>query len=437
VEDTRIGPYRLLETLGQGTFSTVEKAVQEPLGRTVALKVLKSQIAVASTFADQLVAEGAVLRELAHPNVVFLLDAGRSPTGRPYLALECIDGISLAQLLAKKQVLQRTTALSIAVGIASALAHVHERGYVHCDVKPSNVLLTKSGNVKLIDFGIAQRTNDTRTSASSVEAAPKTDTFGTPAYMSPEQVLGSAVDGRSDLYSLGVLLYQMLYGHRPVDPQTRSAGAREKSVLVRKNARSGNDEEDARAALATRAPHLDRIVTRLLQKSPHARYANAVEVVERLQTALRAETHRDPTVWVRAAMGEPIDGDADTPRARSRTSRVVAGQVLVGIVFLLGVVAIEAGRGPHMQGHTLGPRTLELVPEKAGGLRVLASPWAHVLIDGRHVETTPFARAIPLAAGTYWVTLTHPDAPSVERQVTIVHNETLTLDVSMPIVHLE
>src|SRR5262249_11244789 len=156
----------------------------------------------------------------AHPNVALLLDSARTSTGRPYLVLEYVDGPSLKKLLAKKRVLSVEGALAIACGVCSALEHVHERGIVHRDVKPGNILFSHAGVVKLVDFGIAQRARgggaplesaSTSVSAEGITPSgrfapePVKDAFGTPAYMSPEQILGDFVDGRSDLFSLGVV----------------------------------------------------------------------------------------------------------------------------------------------------------------------------------------------------------------------------------------
>ncbi|MDB5220911.1 MAG: Serine/threonine-protein kinase PknB, partial [Myxococcaceae bacterium] len=157
MSEIRFGSYRVVEALGSGAISTIYRAVQEPLGRIVALKALKTQISPTSSFGEQLDREAKILRDLAHPNVVLLLDVARTASGRPFLVLENVEGPSLHQLLAKKRILGVDAALAVGCGICAALEHVHERGVVHRDVKPSNVLLTNNGVVKMIDFGIAQR----------------------------------------------------------------------------------------------------------------------------------------------------------------------------------------------------------------------------------------------------------------------------------------
>jgi serine/threonine-protein kinase len=471
MSELRFGNYRITGTLGSGALSAIYQAVQEPLGRVVAIKALKTQIAATSSFGEQIEREAKILADLAHPNVVLLLEAGRTPSGRPYLVLEHVDGISLQRLLGspdeapgrssppngKKKPLPVRSVLAIACGICAALEHIHARGVVHRDIKPSNVLLSRSGVVKMIDFGIAQRPlTGSMSDALGTEGITATgrmapeqvkDAFGTPAYMSPEQILGDFVDGRSDLFSLGVVLYEMLSGSRPFDGPGGDDAKRSAAQRIRR---------DAPAPLHKQAPHVpravERIVMRLLEKSPNDRYPSAGIVKERLESALRAETREDPAALVRAALidagfGAPEGTDgapskdeaarARSPRPRAQAamslSRVVLGFAVIAAAFVGGAVALEATNARAGE-RDVGARPLELVPRYAGGLGVVATPWAHVSVDGQPIETTPFARPIPLAAGKHWVTLTHPEgAAPVEREIEIVPGEVVTLDVTIPL----
>ena len=220
--------------------------------------------------------------------------------------LENVEGPSLQQVLEKKRMLPLEAALAIASGVCAALEHVHERNVVHRDVKPGNVLLTQGGVVKLIDFGIAQRAHTASLSDAfgtegltpSGRMAPEAvkDAFGTPAYMSPEQILGDFVDGRSDLFSLGVVLYQMLSGSRPFEAPKSEARTSRPPLGGAPADRSAAQRirRDAPAPLRERAPHVprtvERLVMRLLEKAPNERHANASEVLERLQRELRVLT---------------------------------------------------------------------------------------------------------------------------------------------------
>ena len=442
MSEIRIGSFRVEETLGTGALATIYRAVQEPVGRVVALKALKTQIAPGSSFAEQLDREAKVLADLVHPNIVLLLDSGRTPAGRPYLVLEHVDGPSLEKVLSKKKKLSVETALAVGAGLCAGLEHAHARGVIHRDVKPSNLLLASTGVVKLIDFGIAQRarspsisdTLGTEGITPSGRMAPEQlkDAFGTPAYMSPEQILGDFVDGRSDLFSLGVVLYQMLTGVRPFE-----GGGGGRSIR-RETPKPVRD-------LAPQVPRAtERMVMRLLEKSPNDRYANASLVLERLQAQLRAQTREDPNGIVRGALVETgflqrekrtgSSADASPPRSANRgLARAIYGFVGIAVAFAVAIVAIEGTSWSAGDGRRAGDRPLELVPERAGGLRVVATPWAYVKVDGQQVETTPFARPIPLPAGKHFVTLVHPDATPVEREVVIAPGEISSIDVTLDV----
>ncbi|MGH7296475.1 MAG: serine/threonine-protein kinase, partial [Polyangiaceae bacterium] len=216
--------YEVLEELGSGALSSVYKAVELPLGRTVALKVLKATIATTSPFASQLEREARVLAELCHPNIGMLLGYVKTDA-RLMLVLEFVDGVSLSELLRKKPAMSPDAAAAIGAAVARGLAHAHERGVVHRDIKPANILVSRRGEVKLFDFGIAQRASQT---GEPVGLAPMrlddVAAFGTPAYMSPEQILGEDVDQRSDVFSLGVVLYQLVCGARPFERGDEAEG---------------------------------------------------------------------------------------------------------------------------------------------------------------------------------------------------------------------
>jgi serine/threonine-protein kinase len=471
VSEARFGDYRVTDTIGAGALSTIYKAVQEPLGRIVALKALKSQIAPTSSFGEQLDREAKILADLAHPNIVLLLEAGRSTSGRPYVVLEHVDGPSLHDVLerTKKHTLEVPAALAVACALSSALEHVHERGIVHRDVKPGNVLLSRTGVVKLIDFGIAQRPRTHSVSDGVAEGitasgrmAPEAlkDAFGTPAYMSPEQILGDFVDGRSDLFSLGVVLYQMLSGVRPFEDGGKDIDKDRRSAAQR-------IRRDPAPPLRERAPDcpraVERIVMRLLEKSPNDRYPNAAAVRERLEAALKSETREDPAALVKGALaGAGLGTDASAAPASSgelitakkkresgtRTGtgtftgrkRVLGlrtaylGFLAIGVLFSLAAFGVEMRGGANGEVRGAGSKPLELLPDRAGGLRVVATPWAYVKVDGALVETTPFARPIPLAMGKHWVTLSHPDATPIEREIEIIAGETITLEVTLDLV---
>lgn len=423
--------FRVLEELGSGALSSVYKAVEEPVGRTVALKVLKSTIAPSSPFAAQLEREARVLGQLNHPNVGSLHSFSKTDV-RMHLVLEFVDGFSLAAVLKKRPGVPPDSVAAIGAAVARGLAHAHERGIVHRDIKPANVLVSRRGEVKVFDFGIAQRASD----ASAGPLAPRHEdvtAFGTPAYMSPEQILGETVDARSDIFSLGVVLYQLLCGARPFERGDEGAG-RPSAQRIRR---------DPPIPLHRRAPDvplgLERIVMRAIEKLPADRYQTAEALADQLEEFADARSGMRSEALVlqaleHAGLVEPREGAGTrAPRERARASvrRAVAG--LAG----LGVVAIAAGvvlqTTARREGQSAGSRPLELVPAAPGYLRVLATPWAEVWIDGQRVDVTPFARALPLPSGTHYLTLVHPNAPVEKRTFVVQSGETRTIDVVMAV----
>jgi hypothetical protein len=439
--ETRIDGFRVLEELGSGALFSVYKATQEPLGRTVALKMLKPTIAPGSAFAAQIEREARVLAELCHPNVSLLYDFVKTEAGM-YLVLEYVDGFSLSTVLAKLGAgagLPPDVAAAIGVEVARGLAHAHERGIVHRDVKPANVLLSKRGEVKIADFGIAQRESLPSLDeplASLPNPRLEDSAFGTPAYMSPEQILGEVVDSRSDVFSLGVVLYQLVCGARPFEKGDESD----------RRAAAQRIRRDPAIPLHRRAPDvprgLERIIMRSLEKLPMDRYSSAAALADHLEEFLEARGQPPRRrLAVRALVQTglvPLDTDAgalvEAPREiRASTRPTILGLAAIALLAVGGGIAIQASGWSHREGLQAGDRPLELVPAASGGLRVLATPWAEVWVDGQIVETTPFARAVPLAAGPHYVRLRHPNAPDEKRVINVTPGETVTLDVAMDI----
>ncbi len=207
--DIAIPGYRILRMLGQGGMASVFLAVQESLDREVALKVMAPALAATPEFAERFLREGKLTAKLQHPNIVTIHDIGVH-NGLFYLSAEFIPRGTLKERIAERG-LSVGEALNVLGDIAHGLDYAHEKGVVHRDVKPGNVLFRKDGRAVLADFGIA-KAMDGGTSSTMAGMS-----VGTPDYMSPEQARGEAVDGRSDLYSLGVMLYEMLTGRPPYE----------------------------------------------------------------------------------------------------------------------------------------------------------------------------------------------------------------------------
>src|SRR5215212_4479174 len=227
LEDRRrsqIPGYRLMEKCGKGAMATVYKARQESLDRVVAIKVLPKKMNDNAEFVDRFYKEGRAAARLSHNNIVQAYDVGYSPEGFHFFVMEYIEGKTLYDAMQPPPVgegraFTETEALDIAIQITDALAHAHDRGLIHRDVKPKNILLTSRGVAKLTDLGLARATDDKDAAESEAGKA-----YGTPYYISPEQIRGEVdIDFRADIYSLGATMYHLVTGRPPFEAETPSA----------------------------------------------------------------------------------------------------------------------------------------------------------------------------------------------------------------------
>ena len=420
----------VVKKLSTGPITDLYHAIQEPLGRPAFIKALGSSILPSSPFAASLEREARLLAELDHPNILKVYDFVRRGE-RMWLVLEYVDGVSLEEVMKKVKRLPEAFACAVALEVCRALAHAHEHGVVHRDVQPKNVLLGKDGTLKLANFSVAF---DERM-PTAPELLEGGTGYGGPSYMSPEQILGERADGRSDLFSLGVLLYEMLSGERPFDgPDDRST-----SLRIRR---------DPVPPLSKKAPGinaaLERLTQRCLEKMPSDRFDSSQEARTILEAAAR-ELGADPTspllrdTLIRARLVE-----GSLPKGlNAKQAPAVEGRVGVAVGGLFAALLLIVAGGSAIQllsGKTAGTavaaqagRRLELLPAGRAFLRVVAHPWAHVIVDGQEVEITPFARPIPLSAGSHYVRLEHPNAPVERRTIELTPGETLLLDVTLKV----
>ncbi len=284
---SRIAHFEVLSLIGAGGMGEVYRARDTRLGRDVAIKVLPVEFAADPERLRRFEQEARAVAALSHPHILALFDVG-THEGSPYLVTELLEGESLQDRL-RSGALPVRKAVETAVQIAQGLAAAHEKGIVHRDLKPANVFLTKDGQVKILDFGLAKlappRSPEERAKATTVmEATDAGMVLGTVAYMSPEQVVGKPLDARSDLFSLGIVLYEMLSGKRPFQketaPETMAAILREDPpdlVEIRKSIPQG----------------LARIVRHCLEKEPSSRFQSARDVgfdLESLSQSTSAST---------------------------------------------------------------------------------------------------------------------------------------------------
>jgi serine/threonine protein kinase len=264
-----LGGFRILRRLGAGAMADVYLAEQSSLKRHVAVKVLKPHLAADETYVRRFQREAEAAASLIHANIVQIYEVGR--VGQfYYLAQEYVQGLNLRQWLERHGAPDLRQALSIMRQVAAALAKAGQHGIVHRDIKPENIMLTRAGEVKVADFGLARVSG----SGDALHLTEVGMTLGTPMYMSPEQIEGRPLDPRSDLYSLGVTCYQMLAGQPPFSGDTAL------SVALQHLKRQPEPLENHRPDLP---PSLCRIVHKMLAKSPEHRFASAAELLRELR----------------------------------------------------------------------------------------------------------------------------------------------------------
>jgi predicted ATPase len=296
--------YRIVRELGRGGMGVVYLADDLQLGRSVALKFLPVRLAEDRVARALLVAEARAAAMLDHPNVATVFEIGESDDGRMFIAMAYYDGETLRERL-ERAPLGREEAVAIAVDVARGLAAAHAQGLVHRDIKPGNLLVTADGRVKILDFGLAERADPDRTKS--------THAMGTLAYMSPEQARGETVDARTDLWSLGVVLYEMLARRRPF------AGDSALALLyaILQETPPALEEADC-------PPALRQVLDRALAKKPAARYQHAGELLAALQSLHEAE-RLQPAAAPPAYLTSFVGREHEIAQGRSilRTARLV------------------------------------------------------------------------------------------------------------------
>jgi eukaryotic-like serine/threonine-protein kinase len=303
VSDTLIGTlfdgrYQVVRKLGAGGMANVYLAEDQELGRRVAIKILNDRHANDEQFVERFRREAKNAAALSHPNIVSIYDRGEAE-GTYYIAMEYLDGRSLKELIVSRGPAPLNVAIEYARQILSALRFAHRHGIVHRDIKPHNVLVDADGRVKVTDFGIARAGASQMTEAGSI--------VGTAQYLSPEQARGTNVDQRSDLYSLGIVLYELLTGTLPFNGDTPV------EIAMKHLSQTPELPSHLRPELPR---ELDLVVTRALAKDPDERYQSAEEMdadLERLSrgAAVSAETEESATQIMRAPTG-PMSATAAT-----------------------------------------------------------------------------------------------------------------------------
>ena len=260
--------YEIIEQIGTGGMSDVYKAKCHKLNRYVAIKVMKSEFSEDKTFVSKFRAEAQSVAGFTHPNVVNVYDVG-DENGVYYIVMELVEGITLKKYIEKRGKIPFKEAVSIAIQVANGLDAAHKHNIVHRDIKPQNIIISKEGKVKVTDFGIAKVASSSTINSSS--------TMGSVHYISPEQARGGYSDARSDIYSLGITIFEMLTGTVPFDGDSTVAVA----------VQHIQDEIPAPSTVVADIPlSIDRIVIKCTQKKPDRRYQTAAELITDLKKAL-------------------------------------------------------------------------------------------------------------------------------------------------------
>jgi serine/threonine protein kinase len=384
---TTIDGFRIDAVLGRGATGTVYLATQVALDRAVALKMLHPPLAADPEMVARFHREARAVARLSHPGVVAVLAVGDGPDGRPYMAMELVVGTTVERLIASGP-LPTARAAEIGAQIAAALAQTHAAGVVHRDLKPANVMLVRrpdgGDHAKLVDFGIARTFDDEpRLTAGGIA-------LGTPHYMAPEQVLGEAVDGRTDLYALGVVLYRMVTGALPFD----GAGMQ---VMM---AHLHRAPDPPRTRLATVDPALEAVILRCLAKRREDRVQSAAELV----TVLGALAGASRATWAPPTPADDRDprdhdGASGDPAPRARSPRLTTD--------LFGTAVWQSRRLGHRRGGWL-VAAITAIAIAAGGA------WAAMPTE----EPVTLAAAIGLDRGLELTTIAD-DGAALPRSVLV------------------
>lgn len=466
-DSPRIDRYWLTAELGRGAMGTVYRAEDPMLERDVALKVLADEYrsSARSEFRARFFREARAAGRLNHPNIVTIYDIGESE-GTPYIAMEFLSGLNLQETIEQGAVMPLRRLMEVTILVARGLDYAHQHGVIHRDIKPANIMLQRDGTVKIMDFGIAH--------APDAGATPDETVIGSPKYMSPEQISGQAVDARTDLFSLGVTLYEVLAGKHPFEADDITAVMQRIVSVMPPPPSSLNPDVP---------PDLDAIVLRALAKSPDERFASARELALALGAFRRrlrdsaaasrpAPSLRSPSVGERT---QPIAALPSSARLPQDPPRRRPSAQLVALVLLLAALAVTVLRreeAPPPAGRTASeesrpmtsaattmappapaqapaqapeaaptvaldpepeqPANPQPVPQEApttvetttaardesasqvttqGTLALAVLPWGEVHVDGRRRGVTPPLRALRLPPGRYRIEIRNADFP--------------------------
>jgi len=460
----QLGRFKITGTLGRGAMGTVYRAHDPLLDRTVAIKTVSCANLSrddSQAFEERFYCEARAAGRLSHPNIVTIHDVGRSDD-LAYIAMEYLSGRTLREILDSGVVLPVERSAEIAAQIADGLAFAHENGVVHRDIKPANIMVFDNGTVKIADFGVAQIPSGAQTAAGTA--------FGSPKYMSPEQITGKKVDGRSDIFALGAVFYEMLTGRPPFVGDDLNA------ILYQVL----NGAPPLPSSFVPNLPHgFDRIVARALAKNPEKRFQKASEmaaslrkyrrIVRQAQKEQLAVTPRlsagpgDETVPLNIAAANALS----LPQRKMSTS-LRYGLPLLGVAVLAGWLAVDSLRTPDSAPVEAVPAPVVAAPSNPpkvepvvaptpalvaetpppapapvvvdappvakvqaaqgeGRIRLAIAPWGEVRVDGRKLGVSPPLNEIRLPAGKHTIEIRNGRFAPHRQTVDLADNDSLRI----------
>lgn len=380
------GRYRIIKELGKGTMGVVYEAHDPQIDRLVALKILRPDRMVNEAYVGRFLKEARAIGRLAHPGIVTIYDVGED-NDTIYIAMEYLKGTPFNEVI-RSGSLSVDQSIDIARQVAEALDYAHKQAIIHRDIKPSNIILTEDYRPKLTDFGIA-RIED----SSTLYQTQAGEILGTPVYMSPEQAMGQTVDGRSDLYALGVILYEMIVGRRPFTGNNIAAILR----AITQDTPEAPSEADPFIQ-----PALSDLIMKSLAKDPSQRFQTGRDMADALASVAHKTT---------ASTTSPSLHEKTPPGTRpgGRRTPVILAALLIAICIGAGAYFLFPGNGPDSTDTPQPVPALLMISSEPEG--------AQIYVNSEFKGKTPMEVALPL--GKYELRLNLPDHLEWEAQINL------------------